>query len=218
MAGAALGMIGEPALSVLKADLSHKDIKVRQAALFGLVIMHNANAIPAMTAYVLREKDLLARTNAEQMLDALRHPETSEKIRCNFREAINSLHRDERRADYVRGISMVGRTHELIPELIRLLSEDKAPAVRAAAAEVLGEIRESDAKEALGKALAQDNNEFVRTNAAWALGRIGDPSAAPIVHKASTNDRDENVRRVAQQALDDLRSLKAGQKSPRISP
>ncbi|HEX7121236.1 MAG TPA: HEAT repeat domain-containing protein [Gemmatimonadaceae bacterium] len=78
---------------------------------------------------------------------------------------------------------------------------DPVAAVRAAAAEALGNARDSVAVRALMELLRTDPSAPVRRSAAWSLGEIEDPAAIPALAEALVRDRDREVRKNAAQAL-----------------
>jgi len=83
--------------------------------------------------------------------------------------------------------------------LIKALNYQKDWMVRKAAAEALGEIKDSRAVEPLSAAL-KDSNEWVRWHAAEALGKIGASAVEPLI--VALKDRDQkNAHRAVAEAL-----------------
>jgi HEAT repeat protein len=78
--------------------------------------------------------------------------------------------------------------------------KDISPFVRAAAAEVLGEIKDPRAVEPLIRAVLRDSYEYTRAAAAWALALMEDPRAiAPLI--TALSDAHPDVRTAAELAL-----------------
>jgi HEAT repeat protein len=82
--------------------------------------------------------------------------------------------------------------------------QDATPAVRASAAEALGNIGPREAVESLCEAL-EDPEPEVRRQAALALGKIGDPAALPALQKKTKLWTlfidEESVRAACRQAI-----------------
>jgi len=87
--------------------------------------------------------------------------------------------------------------------LTQVLLKDEDEAVRASAAEELGDLGDQGAVDSLIKALG-DKNARVRESVAEALGQIGGESAIPKLIKA-LGDEDEDVRDAAAEALGEIR-------------
>jgi len=68
--------------------------------------------------------------------------------------------------------------------LIDLLKHDRHESVRGAAANVLGQLSDNKAVEALARVLFEDNDPANRSAAATALGRINDTHVAQYLEKA----------------------------------
>lgn len=66
------------------------------------------------------------------------------------------------------------RDRSSVPDLIRLLSHDPRPVIRATAAWALGKIGGSFAEEALRKALHREDDEQVKQECRQALTRLDD--------------------------------------------
>jgi hypothetical protein len=89
--------------------------------------------------------------------------------------------------------------------LIRLLSADDTPQVRAAAAFQLGAQSGDDVSRSLATAL-DDRSEIVALQAIASLVQIGDPSVVPQLSALLQRRRDPNVQAAVAQAVDDLES------------
>ena len=99
----------------------------------------------------------------------------------------------------VAGCALAAIGSPAVPALCSLLADSRWP-VRAAAADILGDIAAGgDSSRYLTEALG-DENEWVRRNAAEALGSIGDVSATPSLCK-SLSDHSLRVRHNAALAL-----------------
>ncbi|HYR86514.1 MAG TPA: HEAT repeat domain-containing protein [Terriglobia bacterium] len=88
----------------------------------------------------------------------------------------------------------------------RLHDPDKT--VRNAAAEVLGEIRDTRAIEPLRQLMDGEPDEAVRRTAAYALARIGTPMAFEPL-RAALGDSSDDVRRIAADGIGSLRDSRA---------
>lgn len=84
--------------------------------------------------------------------------------------------------------------------------QDEHVAVRAAAAQALGERGDTAAINALLAALRRDTSREVRRVAAWALGEIEDSRAVPGLVAALREERDREVRHAIVQALGEIES------------
>jgi HEAT repeat protein len=100
---------------------------------------------------------------------------------------------------------------QAVPPLIQALG-DGWDAVRAAAAEALGNLGDPQAIPALIKALG-DYWYDVRRAAAEALGKLGDPQAIPALIQA-LGDYQDDVRRAAQQAIQQIQTKQSQTKRP----
>ena len=90
-----------------------------------------------------------------------------------------------------------------VPPLIKTLT-DPDPAVRSAAAWVLGEIGDARAVEALGDLVERkDEPVRVRRSAAWALGEIGDARGVEVLE--GVNDAEVPLQRTIERALEKLK-------------
>lgn len=96
---------------------------------------------------------------------------------------------------------------EIVPSLLRLL-DDPAPAVRAAAAEAVGEMGIEGAVPRLSETL-EDPSARVRRRAAKALGEIEDPRAVDALARTVATDDDREVRETAAWALGETESPRA---------
>jgi HEAT repeat protein len=90
----------------------------------------------------------------------------------------------------------------VVEHLTRILLKDKDEAVRASAAEELGDLGDQRAIDSLIQALGDDNAR-VRESAAMALGEIGDKRAIPRLMKL-LEDKNEDVRDSAAEALGEI--------------
>ena len=106
--------------------------------------------------------------------------------------------------DEVRALEAGGKPRKLIKCL-----KDTDPAVRRAAAEALGRLRERGAIIDLTERLTLDKEPLVRAAAAAALGRIGGAAvrlhAEPRLTGSAYGDPDPAVRASAIEALDRIR-------------
>lgn len=89
---------------------------------------------------------------------------------------------------------------ETIPLLSSLVSGDRAPSVRSAAAAVLGDLRASEASEVLLNA-ARDPSAAVRLSVAIAFGLMAQHSEVTAALRKLARDRDKNVREWAKLGL-----------------
>lgn len=98
-----------------------------------------------------------------------------------------------------------GSTAAALAEALR----DPVASVREAAANALGNARDSIAVRALMEVLRTDESAQVRRAAAWSLGEIADAQAIPALADALTRDRDADVRKNAASALGNIDSPRA---------
>jgi len=96
----------------------------------------------------------------------------------------------------------------LVDYLVATLSDDSPPALRAAAAQSLGDSGDTMAVAALVHAL-KDTASSVRKQAVVALHRLWTPKAEAAVAQVLVEDREEIVRFVAVQALGQHRAVSA---------
>ncbi len=86
---------------------------------------------------------------------------------------------------------------------------DPVASVRQAAAEALGNTKDSVAVRALMEVLRTDESPMVRRSAAWSLGEIADALAIPALADALARDRDTEVRKNAASALGSIDNPRA---------
>jgi HEAT repeat protein/beta-lactamase regulating signal transducer with metallopeptidase domain len=86
---------------------------------------------------------------------------------------------------------------------------DPVASVRQAAAQALGNARDTVAVQALIEVLRSDPSALVRRSAAWSLGEIKNAAAVPALAEALGRDRDPEVRRNAASALGNIDNPRA---------
>jgi HEAT repeat protein len=106
-------------------------------------------------------------------------PEASPHLRRDLEHLVTTGHRGRRGALVATALGLHGDIASA-PTLVRALVAGTEPALRAAAAEALGEIGVPIAVPALVAALADADPE-VRRQAATALGQVSDTSAVPAI-------------------------------------
>lgn len=106
-------------------------------------------------------------------------PEASPHLRRDLEHLVTAGHRGRRGALVATALGLHGDIASA-PTLVRALVAGTEPALRAAAAEALGEIGVPIAVPALVAALADADPE-VRRQAATALGQVSDTSAVPAI-------------------------------------
>jgi HEAT repeat protein len=109
------------------------------------------------------------------------------------------------RSEVAKALGNIGtRSTAVVPELLRMLQDDKDTAVRAEAARSLGKIGEGGkpAAKALATILKQPGDDRLRGEAAWALARV-DPQAKTTVTAltAALKDKSGHVCVCAAEAL-----------------
>ena len=118
------------------------------------------------------------------------------------------------RHEAVRRLEVIGDP-AAAPELARLVTEDKSPFVRAAAARALGKLGSPEGVPALIRAL-EDPAFHVRQAAVWSLGEIGAAAepALPALHPLTQNPQrypqaELTVAQVAEIAIGRIEAAKA---------
>ena len=164
--------------------------------------MRSARAIPALIT-ALEDEIMDVRQNAMLALGQIRNPQALEVLVSKLRDSVQHNKNFSRR---VLMTALVSYGESALPHLIRKLS-DPFDAVRALAAEILGEIPNPQARHALIKSI-EDPSPEVRARAAYALGRIGQPLAVKSLI-AALSDPFWYVRLQAARALGQLASPRA---------
>jgi HEAT repeat protein len=90
---------------------------------------------------------------------------------------------------------------DALERAVEALATDEHPGVRAMAADALGRIAGTEARQALGQALLQETCDWVRERCAVALGDIGDRRDIPVLMDALRFDASGNVSYHAARAL-----------------
>jgi HEAT repeat protein len=90
-----------------------------------------------------------------------------------------------------------------IPELMAALGHER-PTVRCAASWALGELRATEAGDALRGMLEREQVGYVQRAAAWAIGMIRDPAATPILLTLFSAGRHTDIRKEAAFALGEI--------------
>jgi len=173
------------------ADLSHPEKKVRLQASYGLVIS-GAAAVEPLLRHAASGSDSLQFISA-QILGRIGDKRGIPLLR-QFARGPNDFVRRE-------AVLSLGKMGDLGigPFLLVALAGDKAAEVRSAAAQSLGNLRDTLAVLPLVQAL-EDPAPLVRQQAVAALHRLWTPRAeAAIV--GTLQDRDETVRYIAVQSL-----------------
>lgn len=203
------------AVAPLSSALRDPSDKVQYAAFSGLIKLDRAQAAeplamalldtPNSRLWELLKLNIGMRLRAG-MLTLLERLEPSRAVLLSDRliDALNQpAYTEPQRALFVR---MLGRAGDLsrIDALMRMAQDDTF-AMRSAAAEALGYLRDRRAVEPLLSCLndATAPNDDLREIAAEALGRIGDTTAFDAL-MSSLSDESEWVRRAAAVALGDL--------------
>jgi len=102
-----------------------------------------------------------------------------------------------------------GREQESATGALAEALRDPVASVRQAAAQALGNAKDSVAVRALMEVLRTDESPAVRRSAAWSLGEIADALAIPALSEALARDRDVEVRKNAASALGSIDNPRA---------
>ena len=181
------------------ADLSHPDREVRLKASYELVLI-GGPAVEPLIARVVTGSDSLHYISA-QVLGRI-----GDKRAIPFLQKLAKEPNAFVRREAILSLGKMGNP-AMGPFLQVALVGDKAAEVRSAAAQSLGNLRDTLAVLPLVQALA-DSAALVRQQAVAALHRLWTPTAEAAV--ASTlKDRDETVRYIAVQSLGKHRVLQA---------
>jgi HEAT repeat protein len=194
-AARALGYIGDvrAAIPLIRA-LGDTYRNVRRAACDALSAIGDLEAVPALSVW--------AQAGDEAALQALR---TLGEAPMPCDEAVARLIVEGHEAVVIRALpypevrNAVGiQGNRIIPLLLQAAS-DGSYAVRRAACILLGQLRASEAFQALTERL-RDHNRLVRQAACQALGELGDPQAVPYLSEV-LDDTDSYTRQAACYAL-----------------
>ncbi len=181
--------------------LSSSDVEERRDALMKLRALNHPDAARAASA-ALQDGEPIVRVTAIHAIVALPAgdavnlllPLTKEKLEFVRREAVYALGRTRSRA--------------AVGPLLELLSSDKEPSVRAAAAVSLGKIQDESAAAALTQVVSgptgkkKREDEFVIRAAAEALGEIRSRAAVGVLIAAlNTETNPLDLRRAAATSL-----------------
>jgi HEAT repeat protein len=179
-------------------DLEGSDSRLARNAADVLGTFRHPSAIPALaTASARTDLSAEARQHAVRALGTIGHAAANDALEAAM------------------GDSDAGVRFEALDSWLKIRNQDGAAAavaliddaderVRAKAAGVVGELRESAARTALEAQLANDADPTVRRNAAWALGRIGDRASRDVL-EAAKSDPSALVRTTARAAISYLR-------------
>jgi HEAT repeat protein len=187
----ALASCGGQSVESYIADLSHPDSEVRLKASYELVLV-GAPAVESLLAHAATGSDSLHFISAQVL------------GRIGDKRAIPLLRQLAHSPnDFVRreAVLSLGKMGDLGigPFLLVTLVGDKAAGVRGAAAQSLGNLRDTLAVLPLVQSL-EDSAALVRQQAVAALHRLWTPTAEAAIVGA-LQDRDETVRYIAAQSL-----------------
>jgi HEAT repeat protein len=194
-AARALGYIGDvrAAIPLIRA-LGDTYRNVRRAACDALSAIGDLEAVPALSVW--------AQAGDEAALQALR---TLGEAPMPCDEAVARLIVEGHEAVVIRALpypevrNAVGIQGNRIIPLLLQAARDGSYAVRRAACILLGQLRASEAFQALTERL-RDHNRLVRQAACQALGELGDPQAVPYLSEV-LDDTDSYTRQAACYAL-----------------
>jgi len=166
--------------------------QVRQAAAFSLRQIEDPGATDAL-GKALKDSSPNVRILA---LTGLGHYKDASKGRL-----VEAMCQDKSVEVRRTAVFVLGRLEDRasVPTLEQLLKTDPDGAVRAGAAQALGDLRATESKEAL-RSLLKDPAKVVQASAARSLMMLGDGSAFEAA-RALDNDPDQTVRIVAIDAL-----------------
>ncbi|MBK9032928.1 MAG: HEAT repeat domain-containing protein [Myxococcales bacterium] len=180
------------------SDLAGTDSRLARNSADLLGAFMHPQAIPALTAAVGRtDLSADARAAAVRALGMIGHLNG----RAGLTAALGDADVDVRLMAVTTWVQLRAQP-DAAPVVARIADTDAR--VRAAAAGVVGSLRDASGRGALEGALASDADANVRRNAAWALGQIGDPASRPAL-VAATTDASALVRSTAKAALFALR-------------
>ena len=162
--------------------------EVRQTAVLSLQQIHDPRAIVPLEK-ALSDTELNVRLTALRALERYRDPGSEPAVEAACKDMAPEVRRT---AVYVLGRM---RDQAAVPTLQKLLKSDSDDAVRAGAAQALGEMRSTESKGAL-RPLLKDPNKTVQASAARSLLILGDSSGFETA-KALDHDPDLAVRVVA---------------------
>jgi len=180
-AAEALAEIGEPAVDILKTELTNTHSSVRKHAAAALGIIGLPQAVRALGK--IRDKRAVRALISAQKDDVV-------EVR---REAAEALGR-------------IGRVDSIEP-LTRALRKDEALEVRSQAAEALGEIGDTRTVLSLITALG-DTESHVRECVAKVLGKMGDSQAIEPLTNLFEHETHEKVKKAAADALHRLKDTR----------
>jgi HEAT repeat protein len=198
--GAALRMLGElrdrRALPILQQALNDAQPSVRGAAVAALGELGALEAVPALIN-ALNDPIPAVRTTAAVGLGELASLDAIPPLKKALADANPAA-----RAAAVSGLFRLGVPYSEIASVIRELSRNVDPGIRASAARALARSRREDEKDAteMLRQLLDDPLPRPRIAAARSLGQIGGDATVPILKRA-LGDKDEAVRATAGGAL-----------------
>lgn len=197
VAAEALALYGAKAVPALADALKSTIPDRRRSAARALSDIDDPAARQALTS-LLEDKDAAVREAAQRALGGRYGPPDAQTLAALVRS-------DPTRAKDADALAALGE--RAIPALSGLLKDDR-PAVRAAAAGLLGRIADPSAAAALASVLKDDPDPHVRARAAAALAGPTEPAARAALAAAAAHDHAAPVRAAA------VRSLTEGLEPP----
>jgi hypothetical protein len=188
-----LGALGDrDALRTLMSLLTDGHFLVRRTAVRALGQIGDPIAVTPLLDAVSADPALV-----RDVVAALQRigPSASPHLRRDLDHLVAVQHRGRRGALVATALGLNGDIASATT-LIRALVDGEQPALRAAAAEALGEIGVPTAVPALVTALGDEDRD-VRTSAAAALGQVSDTSAVPALAAALGSGQHEVDRALA---------------------
>jgi HEAT repeat protein len=203
-AARALGAIGDrTALGPLLDTAADRDEAVRLAVIEGLGNLHQAPAVVVLAKTLQRDSSVAVREAAaaslgrlgcravvEPLVEALSDPQV--RVRQASAKALAAT--SELLVAGLRGELGRSKTRDALAAALA----DKDPAVRAAAVEGLGALRD---QRAVGKLTPLLSDPDLRLAAIRALGRIGGDEALEPLQQLAGQTQDDGVRRAATEAI-----------------
>jgi HEAT repeat protein len=165
---------------IVRQGLINEEARVRSGAAEAIGLMgHRDGMEPLLEA--LTDRDAAVRTVAAAALKATVEDGERERVCKRLLAVVSGI--DKPADGAVRALGHLGEKRAA-PDLRKMAQADTAPAMRAAAAEALGAMRDAESLDLLIDRLLADRSAEVRGAAALALARIGDAKAVKPLVKA----------------------------------
>jgi len=175
-------------------DLAGSDSEMARNAADILGTFRHPSAIPALSAAVTNTGlSAEARQHAVRALGTIGHPDGMPAIESAFSDSDATVRYEALNAWIaIRGVNEASAATPLL--------SDSSAQVRAKAAAVIGEVKETSGRAQCESILSNDTDATARRNAAWALGEIGDQASRPAL-EAAESDESALVRMTAKAAI-----------------